>query len=181
MLAASLELLAYCWNVASLFIAITLVDVYLNSLNWFNFLILEGDVLIILVDCMVFLSPFLYVLKISIVNCFLHRTAIIWNSLHIECFLLSCDLNGFKSRINWHLLDTVDWSKKWFVDFNAEKTQLVSFDRSNNNGSIDVKIDGSVLEENSSFKILGLTFFSKLNWASYVISIAKTLPRKLEL
>ena len=42
---------------------------------------------------------------------------------------------------------TVDWGKKWLVDFNAEKTQLVSFDWSNNNGSIDLKMDGSVLEE----------------------------------
>ena len=33
------------------------------------------------------------------------------------------------------------------TDFSAGKTQLVSFDRSNNNGSIDVKTDGSVLEE----------------------------------
>ena len=41
----------------------------------------------------------------------------------------------------------MDWGKKWLVDFNAGKTQLVSCDRSNNNGSIDVKIDGSVLEE----------------------------------
>ena len=39
--------------------------------------------------------------------------------------------------------------KKWLVDFNAGKTQLVMFDRSNNNCSIDVKMDGSVLEEKS--------------------------------
>ena len=44
------------------------------------------------------------------------------------------------------------WGKKW-LDFNAGKTQLVSFDRSNNNSSIDVKMDVSVLEEKSSFKI----------------------------
>ena len=29
---------------------------------------------------------------------------------------------------------------KWLVDFNAGKTQLVSFDQSSNNGSTDVKI-----------------------------------------
>ena len=39
------------------------------------------------------------------------------------------------------------WDKKQIVDFNAGKTHLVSFDQSNNNGSIDVKIDGSVLKE----------------------------------
>ena len=73
----------------------------------------------------------------------------------------------------------MDWGKKQLVDFNAGKTQLVSFDRSNNNGSIDVKMDGSVLEEKSSFKMLGLTFSSKLDWGSYIISIAKTASKKI--
>ena len=50
------------------------------------------------------------------------------------------------SELESDLQDTVDWGKKWFVDFNAGKTQLVSFDRSNKNGSIDVKMDVSVLE-----------------------------------
>ena len=57
--------------------------------------------------------------------------------------------------------------------------QLVSFGRSNNNGSIDVKMDEPVLEEKSSFKMLGLTFFSKLDWDSYIISIAKTASKKI--
>ena len=43
--------------------------------------------------------------------------------------------------------DTVDLGKKWHVDFNTGKTQLVSFHWSKNTGAIDVKIDGSVLEE----------------------------------
>ena len=55
------------------------------------------------------------------------------------------------------------WGKKWLVNFNAGKTQLVSLERSNNTGTIDVKIDGSALEEKPSFKILGLTFSSKLD------------------
>ena len=78
------------------------------------------------------------------------------------------------SELESDLQDIVDWGKKWFVDFNAGKTQLVSFDWSNNNGYIDVKMDGSVLVEKSSFKMLGLPFSSKLDWGSYIISIAKT-------
>ena len=72
----------------------------------------------------------------------------------------------------------MDWSRKWLVDFNAGKTQLLSFDRSNN-GSIDMKMDGSVLEEKSSFKMLALTFSSKLGWGSYIISIAITASKKI--
>ena len=37
--------------------------------------------------------------------------------------------------------------KKWLVNFNAGETELVPFDRSNNTGAIDVKMDGSVLAE----------------------------------
>ena len=83
------------------------------------------------------------------------------------------------SELESDLQDTVDWDKKQLVDFNAGKTQLVLFDRSNNNGSIDVKKDGSVLDEKSSFKMLGLTFSSKLDWGSYIISIAKTASKKI--
>ena len=83
------------------------------------------------------------------------------------------------SELESDLQDTVDWGRKWLVDFNAGKTQLVLFDQSNNTGSIDVKMDGSVLEEKSSFKMLGLTFSSKLDWGSYIISIAKTASKKI--
>ena len=64
--------------------------------------------------------------------------------------------NNLTWLLNLNLIyETLDWGKKWLVDLNAGKTQLVPFDWSNNNGSIDVKMDGSVLEEKSSFKMLG--------------------------
>ena len=71
----------------------------------------------------------------------------------------------------------VDWGRQWLVDFNAEKTQLVMFDHSYNNGAIDVKMDGSVLEEKPSFKMLGLSFSSELDWGFNIISITKIAPK----
>ena len=56
------------------------------------------------------------------------------------------------SELEYDLRDTVDWDKKWLVDFNAGKTQLVSSDWSNDIGAIDVNMDGSVLEENNLFR-----------------------------
>ena len=41
--------------------------------------------------------------------------------------------------------------------------KLVSFDRSNNTGATDMKVDESVLEEKLSLKMLGLTFSSRLD------------------
>ena len=43
-----------------------------------------------------------------------------------------------------------------------------------------MKMDGSALKEKSSFKMLGLTLSSKLDWGSYIISIAKTSSKKIE-
>ena len=74
----------------------------------------------------------------------------------------------------------MDRDRKWLVDFNAGKTQMVSFDPSNSTGAIDVKMDGSVLEEKSSFKMLRLTFSSKSNWALTLSLLPKLPLRKLE-
>ena len=52
------------------------------------------------------------------------------------------------------------------------------FDRSNNSGATDAKIDESVLEEKSSFKMQELIFSSTLDWVSYIIFAAKTVSRK---
>ena len=46
-------------------IEITLVDVLQNCLNWFQFLFLEGGLLVSLIDCMIFLSPFLDFTRMS--------------------------------------------------------------------------------------------------------------------
>ena len=45
-------------NVATLVfsIGITLVDVHVNWLKWFHFLLLKGGLLVILIDCMIFHS-----------------------------------------------------------------------------------------------------------------------------
>ena len=40
-------------------------------------------------------------------------------------------------------------------------------------------MDGSVLEKKSSFNILGFYFSFKLNWGSYIISIAKAASKKI--
>ena len=78
------------------------------------------------------------------------------------------------------LRDTVDWSRKWLVDFNAGKNQIVLFGRYNNTGAIDVKMNGSVIEERSSFRMLDLSFSSKWGWSSCIISTAKTVSKKID-
>ena len=68
--------------------------------------------------------------------------------------------------------ETVNWGKKWLADFSSGKTHLVSFDKSYNTATTDVKLDGSAHDKNSSFIVPGLTLTSSV--------LLKLPPRKLE-
>ena len=63
--------------------------------------------------------------------------------------------------------------KKWLVNFNAGKTYFVSLYLTNNPGAIDVKMNLS------SFKMLTYWLSAKLDWSSYIVSIAKTASKKI--
>ena len=76
------------------------------------------------------------------------------------------------SEVDSDLRDTVDWGRKWLVDFNAGKTQLVLFDRSNKTGAIGVKMDGSILDKNNHL-LRCWGWHSVLNW------IAQTASKKI--
>ena len=86
-LAASLEPLANRWNGASisLFYNFTLVDVHLNWLNWFRFLIPVTGPLVVPVNSNRELP--------MPTNVFPH-TARFWNALPVVRFPLAYDLNG---------------------------------------------------------------------------------------
>ena len=68
------------------------------------------------------------------------------------------------AELESYLQDTVDWDSKWFADFNAGKTQLVSSARCPNNGANDVIMDGSVFVEKSLFN-------SKCNFAWNILAM----------
>ena len=84
------------------------------------------------------------------------------------------------SKLETDLWDIVDSGRKWLVDFSTGKTELISFDWSNNTGTIDVKMGGSRLVEKWYIKMLGLSFSSKLDWVFTLSLLLKLPPRKLE-
>ena len=104
-------------------------------------------------------------------------------TLYSKCDQASdlCQQRKLTSELESNLRDSVDWGKKWLVDFIAGTTQLVSFDQSNDNGSIDVKMDGSLLEKKNLLSCWGLP--SLLNWIEALTSslLLRLPPRKLEL
>ena len=84
------------------------------------------------------------------------------------------------NNLNWLLNLNLIYKTLWTGERSGLLISMLGkLNQSNNTGAIDVKMDGSVLEEKSSFKMLGLTFSSKLDWGYYIISIAKTSSKKI--
>ena len=106
-LAASLEPLARCWNVANLSLFYRYYfgrcSSELTQLTQFRYS--QGRTTCYSDRSHDFFVTILRCYKDVSVNNFLPRTARLWNSLSIECFPLTYDLNGVKSRINRHLLN----------------------------------------------------------------------------
>ena len=80
------------------------------------------------------------------------------------------------SELEFDLRGTMVWGKMMLVDFNTGTTQVVSFDQFNNNGSIDVKMVRSILEEKSSFKTMGLLCISINLTYAHVCNTVVTCP-----
>ena len=118
------------------------------------------------------------------VSSFFPYTAKLWNSLSIECFPLTYDLNCFKSRIRFYiyiyiyiyiyagiwfgyLQDNVGWGRKWLFDFNAGIINLMLW-------------MGLFLGRNHVLRCWGC--LSLLNWiGSHKLSLLLKLhPRKME-
>ena len=72
------------------------------------------------------------------------------------------------------------WGRKLVGDLNAGRTQLFCFPWTSNSGTTDVKMDGSALEAKLSFKMLMLSLSCKLDLSSCIVSIAKSVFKKID-
>ena len=81
--------------------------------------------------------------------------------------------------LNLRLIQETLWTGAGSGLLISRLEKLNSFEWSNSSGAIDVKMNGPFLEEKSSFKMLGLTFSSRLDQGFYIICIAKTASNKI--
>ena len=141
---------------------------WMESLHKNNQLILEflkGPFLVLHFSCYTLMA---FLMMISVI--LLSMRMILLSILSVIRQLI-CG-NNLKWLLNLNLIYETLWTvvRSDLLISMLRKTQLVSLDRSNNNCSIEVEMNVSVLEERSCFKMLRLT-----------ISIAKLPPRKLKL
>ena len=121
------------------------------------------------------LMTFLMMLSVILLSMLMNLLSILSVIRHLICG------NSLNWLLNLNLIYKTLWTGagSGLLISMLGKLNWFRFDRSNNTGAINVKMDRSVLEEKSSFKMLGLTFSSKLDWGSYIISIAKTASKKI--
>ena len=99
-----------------------------------------------------FLRPTLFLLYINdLPDDVICNIAIYVNdaTLYSKCDQASdqCQQLELAFELQSDLRDTEDWGRKWLVDFNAGRAELVSFDWSNNTVVIDVKWMGLFLRK----------------------------------
>lgn len=84
------------------------------------------------------------------------------NNLPNDATLYSKFTQTSDLRKQVELVSEIHPDPKWITDFKAGKNQLVSFYQINNSVAINVKIYEFALDEKSSFRMLVLSFSSKL-------------------
>ena len=58
----------------------------------------------------------------------------------------------------------VKWGDRWPVTFNVTKTKLLSFNHHRNPFLVPVEMNGIELPEETSFRLIGLTFTQPMDW-----------------
>ena len=89
----------------------------------------------------------------------------LWQQLELTSELESDLWTGTGSGLLISMLEKFNWFRLTVLIINT--------------GAVSMKMSGSALEEKSYIKMLGLTFSSKLDWGSCIISIAKTASKKI--
>ena len=77
------------------------------------------------------------------------------------------------------LTSATAWGSQWLVNFNTDKTQYLKANRSRSGVDFPLFMNGDVLDESSTLRLLGLTLTSDLSWKPYIKSIAKLASAKV--
>ena len=67
------------------------------------------------------------------------------------------------------LRSIVEWGDRWLVIFNDTKTKLLSFKCHRDPLVVPVETNGIELPEDTSFRLLGLTFTQSMDWKPYTV------------
>ena len=85
----------------------------------------------------------------------------------------SQDEDQIKYVINHDLHELGDWSKRWMMSFNPDKTEIMLFKNVENSTNFYFYFDGKLIPLTSDHKHLVITFSEEAKWNKHVEKLIK--------
>ena len=91
----------------------------------------------------------------------------------------SQDEDQIKYVINHDLHELGDWSKRWLMSFNPDKTEIMLFKHVENSTNVYSYFDGKLIPLTSDHKHLGITFNEEAKWNKHVENLIKSVSKHI--
>jgi hypothetical protein len=91
----------------------------------------------------------------------------------------SQDEAQIKYVINHDLHELGDWSKRWLMSFNQDKTEIMLFKNVKNSTNFHFYFDGKFIPLTSDHKHLGITFSEEVKWNKHVENLIKGVSKHI--
>jgi hypothetical protein len=91
----------------------------------------------------------------------------------------SQDEAQIKYVINHDLHELGDWSKRWLMSFNPDKTEIMPFLNVENSTNFYFHFDGKLIPLTSDHKHLGITFSEEAKWNKHVENLIKSVSKHI--
>ena len=91
----------------------------------------------------------------------------------------SQDEDQIKYVINHDLHELGDWSKRWLMSFNPDKTEIMLFKNVENSTNFYFYFDGKLIPLTSNHKYLLITFSEEAKWNKHVANLIKSVSKHI--
>ena len=164
-----------------------------NLLHWFENYLSDRNQKVVLQNCLSevgnikggvpqgsVLGPLLFILYInditediqSLSRLFADDTSLSYSSSNI---------NEIEQRLNSDIMKIYNWSTKWLVDFNPQKTKCMLFSTNQGNIKPQILFNNEDVEFVVNHKHLGVTFSSNCKWHFHIQNILKSTSGQLSM
>ena len=93
----------------------------------------------------------------------------------------SSNINEIEQRLNSDITKIYNWSTKWLVDFNPQKTKCMLFSTNQGNIKPQILFNNEDVEFVVNHKHLGVTFSSNCKWHCHIQNILKSTSGQLSM
>jgi hypothetical protein len=91
------------------------------------------------------------------------------------------DKYSLKDMVNLDLAYFNDWSKRWLVKFNQNKTEMMVFSTRDTKSYLNFDFDGTQLTDVELHKYLGVSFSNDCKWNKHIDKLIEKSSKQLNL